>query len=327
MREFEQKLRGEWPAGLTVLGGDDAYHRDRAQKALLQALAGSEPSEFGLTVYGEEKVDVATVVAAARSIGMFSPRRVVYVQDAGLLEGDPEALVAYAKSPPARSHLIVRAPALDLRRKLHQSLAKAGAFFKFEGGDPRHNQEEIRQMAAERDLGIEPASVDFLLELTGGDLYRAANELDKIRAWIGGAGTVATGIVREVAAAGGLLSGWEVADAVTRRDRTEGLAAVRSLVGAGEEPIRVIGGIAWRARILLRGRALADRGKRPDQIVRELRAFYFKDALMEGIRRYRTAELLAFPAVLLGADRTLKSRSIQPSAVLEDLVDRLTGPA
>jgi hypothetical protein len=39
------------------------------------------------------------------------------------------------------------------------------------------------------------------------------------------------------------------------------------------------------------------------------------------------AELLAFPAGLLEADRALKSRAIDPRAVLESLVDRLTGGA
>ncbi len=134
-------------------------------------------------------------------------------------------------------------------------------------------------------------------------------------------------VVREVAASGGLLSGWEVADAILRRDRAAALAAARRLVDGGDEPIRIVGGLAWRARVMIQAKALLAEGRRADEVVRATRAFYYRDALLQGLSRYTLEELLAFPATLLQADRTLKSRSIHPRAVLENLVDRLTGPS
>jgi DNA polymerase III delta subunit len=96
------------------------------------------------------------------------------------------------------------------------------------------------------------------------------------------------------------VSGWEVANAVMARDREGALAAARYLVDAGDEPIRIVGGLAWRARMMLQSRTERD-------------------------AQYSLTELLKFPAALLRADRALKSRRISPRAVLEDLVDSLTG--
>jgi DNA polymerase-3 subunit delta len=328
LREVEKELGREWTPGLTVVSGDDLYHLDRAQRQLLEVLTRDDASEFGLTVFGEDKVELSAVVSAARSVGMFSPRRVVFVGNVAALEGEPETIQTYAKAPPAQSYLIVRAPSLDKRRKLHQVLAKSGRLLNFEAGDPRfgRGERDVIAMAREKDLDVDKATAGFLYQLAGGDLYRLSNELEKIRAWLGdGDRRVTQEIVREVASSGGLLSGWEVADAVLRRDRAAALAAARRLVDAGDEPIRVVGGLAWRARVMLQARVLLDAGKSPNEVVKATRAFYYRDALLQGVSRYSLDELLRFPATLLQADKTLKSRSIHPRAVLESLVDRLTG--
>jgi DNA polymerase-3 subunit delta len=330
LRQVEKELGREWTPGLTVLCGDDLYHLDRAQRSLLEALTEGDDSEFGLSVFGEDKTDLSVVVSAARSVGMFSPRRVVFVSNVTSLEGEPETIQAYAEAPPPQSYLIVRAPALDRRRKLHQVLAKSGRLLKFESGNPAYGRGErdLIAMAREKELEVDSAAAGFLYQLAGGDLYRLSNELDKIRAWLGdGNRRVTPEVVREVASSGGLLSGWEVADAVLRRDRPAALVAARKLVDAGDEPIRVVGGLAWRARVMLQARAMLDEGKSPGEVVKATRAFYYRDALLQGVARYTMDELLRFPATLLVADKTLKSRSIHPRAVLENLVDRLTAPS
>jgi DNA polymerase-3 subunit delta len=256
---------------------------------------------------------------------------VVFVRDVAVLDGDAEALGEYAGNPPPDSFLIVRAPVLDQRRKLHKILASAGRVLEFPAVDPFDRgrlTDAVRAMAEERGLRLDRATCELLAELAGGELIRLAGELDKIRAWLGpGENRVTLDVVREVAAGSGLLSGWEVADAVLRRDRATALAAVRRLVEAGDEPIRIVGGLAWRARVMLQAKALLDAGRRADEVVRSTRAWYYKDELLEGLSRYSIEELRGFPAALLDADRMLKSRSLAPGAVLEQLVDGLLGRA
>ncbi len=332
LRRVQAEIAEGWKPGLTALTGEDLYHLDAAQRILLAHLVPEGASDFALSVFGEGQregtVDVGELVAAARSMPMFAPRRVVLLRDVVVLEGDESPLAAYAASPPPDSFLLVRAPKLDLRRTLHKALT-AGIHLEFL---PTQTDSELRAeittMARERGLTLAPEVASFLEEASAGDLHRVGSELDKIAAWLGPTADrrVALEHLREVGAlGGGALSGWEVADAVLEKSAKQALEAVRKLIERGDEPIRILGGIAYRARTLLQAKAMSESGASRGQIASALRAWAYQDALHRALERYSLGELLGFPARLLEADRCLKSRSLDPRTVLEDLVTRLTG--
>ncbi len=329
LKQVRHDIEQGWAPGLTVLSGDDAYHLDAAQRALLDALVPADATDFALSVYGEQKVEIATVINAVNSVGMFASCRVVLVREVSALEGDPAELVQYAEQPPESSYLIVRAASLDRRRKLHQALIGAGRLLEFKAPPPEAwalLAADLSRLAADKGLRIERPAAAMLSELCAGDFYRIDGELEKIRTWLGETDdlSVTPEIVREIASGSGLMSGWEVADAILTRDQSAALAAVRRLVHGGDEPIRIVGGLAWRARTMLQAKALSESRMPPQKIVQAVRAWAYRDKLFAGLERYSLAELLTFPGKLLDADRTLKSRSIHPQAVLENLVERLT---
>lgn len=331
LRQVHRTLEQGWPPGLTVLTGDDAYHLDLSQEALLRALVPEEEGEYSLTVLGgsEGRVDVGTAVAAARSMGMFSRRRVVLVREGARMDGDPAVLEAYAATPPEGSFLVIRAPTLDLRRKLHKALAAAGTTLRFEAAatGPREAGQEIRALGKELGLDLPGPVVAFYLESCAGDLYRVRSELDKLRAFLGSNREVRVRLedVRTVASGTAVLSGWEVADAILDRDTSGALRALRLLLGSGVDPLPLLGGLASRARSMLQAKAMDATGANPRTIVDGARAWYFKDRLFAGLGRYDLEELQAFPARLLAADVSLKTGADEPGAVLEHLVRALTG--
>jgi DNA polymerase-3 subunit delta len=328
LARVREELAAGWPAGLTVLHGDDLYHLDRAQRELLAALRPDDDSAFAVTNFGDEKVDLSTVVAAARSLGMFASRRVVLVRDVAALTGEVAALTDYAKSPPPDSFLIVRAPTLDKRRKLHKTLATGGRLLHFEAapaGDVGRWIADLAPLAAEAGVRLDADAATFLAQACGGDLYRVEGELAKLAvgAAEGRGGKIGLETVRELAAGSGLSSGWEVADAILLRDLAAGLGAVRRVVDAGDEPLRILGALAYRARTMLTAKAMLEAGVPFRQVLSATRAWPYQDQLKRGLARYSIDELLAFPVALLEADRTLKSRAIDPGAVLESLVARM----
>ncbi len=328
LREVHRSLQKGWPAGLTVLSGDDLFHLDAAYGAVVATLVPEDGTDFALSVFAEGRIDTADLVAAARSISMFTPNRVVAVRDAGIIEGDPKPLAVYAKDPPPNSYLLVRAGKLDLRRPLHKTLAKGGKFFQFDAVMRPQDAGEVQEMGKERGLKVSREVASFLLDASAGDLYRVSSELDKVDVWLGDGSsrTVTMDVAREVVCHGGVLSGWEVANAILERDEKVALAAVRKLIDSGEEPIRTIGGLAWRARTMIQAKALLEKGRPKSEAVAAAQAWRREDELFRALSRYTLEELMTFPAHLLEADRSLKSRSLDPTSVLETLVRSLITP-
>jgi DNA polymerase-3 subunit delta len=327
LERLRESIAKGWPSGLTVLTGDDLFHLDRAQRALLEALVPNPDDPFACTVFADVPVAAGELVGAARSSGMFSSRRVVLVRDAALIQGDPEPLTAFAKAPPAQGFLLIRAPKLDRKRKLGKALAEAPRLLVFRAAGEGERPALLRVVAAlARDHRLELArgTADLLLDVCGSDLHRIEREIEKLDLWLGDAGgaarSVDPAILRSLLAGAALLSGWELSGALLARDRAAGLEAARRLVDAGEEPIRIIGGLAWRARTLLKAKAMSEAGAPAREVVASARAWSQERELTRGLSRYRLADLLAMPGRLLSADRALKSRSIDPRAVLEQLV-------
>ncbi len=317
-----------WPEGLTVLTGDDLFHLDAAQKALLRSLAPEEEGTGGLaiSVVGDRDAAISSVVSAACSVGMFFPRRVVLVRDVEALSGEPGPLSEYAKAPPRGSFLIVRAPKLDARRKLQRELLEAGRVRVFRTPTPKESAAEAGELARERGLVLDRETLEFLVQVSAGDLHRLSSELDKIRDWRGkeGRGPVSLHEAREVAVGDGALTGWELANAVLARDAGLALEAARRLAEAGEAPLKTLGGLAWRSRAMLQVKAAIDGGARPEDAARSVWAGVPVKSLLSGLDRWPLGDLLALPSKMLRADRTLKSRQIAGRVVLESLAEDLT---
>lgn len=327
LRDIEARIRSGWPPGVTVLTGDDTYHLDRAQEVILAALVPEGATEFALTLYGDERVGVGTAVASARSVGMFDPRRVVLVRGAETLEGEPDPLEEYAASPPPGSFLLIRAPTLDKRFKLHKAIARIGMNFSFdrEALGEGELQRVVAEMAKERGLAPERGVERRLADSSDRDLQTVASELDKLSAYLGGTGIrkVTAQDLEDVGSGAAAVVGFQIAQAILVRDLPRALAECRAQVDAGEEPIKLLGGVAGYARTMLQGKAMLARRVPRRQVGRLRGAYFMGDALFRGLDRYSLDELLAFPYHLAEADRALKSRSLDGGAILENVVRRL----
>lgn len=330
LRETRKRIAKGWPSGLTTLNGEDLYHLDRALGEILGSLVEDPSDPFAVTILRDGRIAPAELVGMARSRGMFASRRVVVVRDPGILDGDPEPLSAFAERPPDGGFVLVRAPKLDRKRKLHQALL-AGTSLEFRPpADEREGDElrdELSSMAQERGVRLARDGAIHLALASEHDLARASTELDKIRdAFAGRTTPLGAAELSEVVPAAESMTGWELGDHLLVRDRALALATARRYADSGEEAIRVVGGLAWRARALVQAKAMEAERAPFDRIVQQVRAWAWRDPLRRALEAWTLPEALALPSRLLAADRALKSRQIGAGAVLESLVRDLTEP-
>jgi DNA polymerase III delta subunit len=313
-----------WPAGLTTLTGSDLYHLDLALEAILRSLAPDRDDPFAFTILRDGRLSPAELVDRAASRGMFAAFRIVVLRDVAILDGDPEPLLRFAADPPATSWILVRAPRLDRKRKLHQALcAGRELVFRLPEGDAEAREllDVIAALAKERGVRLDTRAAAWVAAGCEGDLLRARVALDQLRdAFPDAKAPLTEGQVGAIVPASESATGWELGDHLVARDAGPALADARRYEAMGQEAIKIVGGLAFRARSLVQAKGLEAKGAPFESIVNAARAWAWRDALRAALRRWPASGARALPARLLAADRTLKSRQAPPYAAIERLI-------
>lgn len=289
--------------------------------------------EGGLPDFNHDRVSArdrpfVDVVALANTLPMMAPRRLVEVRDADALrEHDVAALEAYLRAPARETVLLLLFAAIDLRDKVIKLLDHHALLCRFEHPRERDMPQHVARRARRHGLTLERGAVDALAATVGADLTLLERALEKL-ALVAEAGAVTAAMVESHVADTHLEDAFALARAVATGDRAAALRSLGALQGAREEPIRLLGLLAWQVRQAARTRALLDDGHAPNEIGRELSLY--ADRLQAALAAAKRGDGPAHAArltLLARADRLLKGSRQPPWLVMHRLVLDLCPPA
>ena len=264
---------------------------------------------------------------------MLAPRQVIIVEDAQLIEklGDDsrdeiiKALTAYLDSPAPFTVLLIEAAALDGRQKLRKLLADKALLVELTIG-PESAAALATQMAKELKIDIDRAAASLLAESLNFEPARIHMEIDKLAAYALERGRITTADVEALVKAARKNTVWQLADMLAVKQRAKALEFLDNLLREGEEPVRLVGALAFRYRKLVEARGLP-RTMNGYQAARHLgMGPSDAEAAIRNAHRVPKADLLAGLVALADADSQLKSSNPNPRAFLEFLIARLTSP-
>ncbi len=202
---------------------------------------------------------VASVVNAARTLPMMSPRRVVAVLRAeGLLVPKREseaatraldALEALLKRPDPRTVLVLVAGAVDKRSRMYKLLAAQATLVECGVIEDLADAERwIRKRVAAAGMDIEPAAARLLAERAGTDLPRLRNDVDRLLLYALGQATVSRDDVRELVGPAALQDDWAMTNAIEVSDGAAALRQLALMLNTGAPPEKILGQLGWLVR-------------------------------------------------------------------------------
>ena len=140
-------------------------------------------------------------------------------------------------------------------------------------------------------------------------------------------GRITAADVEELVVAARKNTVWQLADMLATRRRDAALEFLDNLLREGEEPIGLVGVLAWMYRKLIEARdlpastsgfqAARTLGMRPDAA----------EAAVRNAHRIPKQDLIVGLIALADADNQLKSSNPNPRALMEFLIARLTSSA
>ncbi|HMD33774.1 MAG TPA: DNA polymerase III subunit delta [Vicinamibacterales bacterium] len=203
---------------------------------------------------------VAAIVAAARTLPMMAPRRIVVVTQAETLMAPKreseaatramEELESLLERPERETTLVFVPTAVDRRSRMFKAFQKHATIV--ECGvieDVADAERWIRTRIAAGGVDIDPAAARMLAERSGLDIKRLRGDVERLLLFALGRKRVGVDDVREIAGpAGAMVEDWGMANAIEAGRAGEAITQLRALLDSGSTPEMVLGQIGWIVR-------------------------------------------------------------------------------
>jgi DNA polymerase-3 subunit delta len=335
--ELLKRLEKGKPIPAILLLGDEPYLRDACRKALTERFVAETARTWAVSRYSAGRGETQAALDQAQTMAMLSPQQVVFLEDVEAIEKLGEKnrdeavaqLSAYLENPAPFTVLVLEATALDQRMKLGKLLAEKTLVV---GCGLGENAGE-RQAAAvafawsiARDEGVEfeKGAAEDLAEFVAADLMRLKTEIDKLATFAAAKKVIGRADVSALVISEKTTTVWELADLLASRQGKKALDFLDRLLRDGEEPLSLLGAMAWMYRKLIEAsevqgaangwQAARALGMRPEQA----------ELALQNARKISKPRLLAGLHALRNADDRLKGGGAEPRTVMEFLVTQLT---
>ena len=127
----------------------------------------------------------------------------------------------------------------------------------------------IRESAL-RNVGLDRATAQALIDRVGFDAYRLKNEFSKAAGYVGPGGTVTVAVLGETITPSPEYDAFEMLDALLDGKRKKGYAMLLNALDRGESPLSLAGFLEGRLKLILSAREHLDRGLDPRAAARQL---------------------------------------------------------
>jgi len=230
---------------------------------------------------GDRLLDgVGSIVAAARTLPMMVPRRVVTVLQAETLlaprrESDAatramDQLEALLRQPETQTTLVLVATAVDKRGRLFKLLQKQATIVECGVLEDLADAERwVRtRVAASGGAAIDPAAARLVAQRAGTDVKRLRADVDRLLLYALGQKQVTVDDVRAVTGPAALQDDWAMTNAIEGGQAGEALRQLALMLDAGAPAEKILGQLGWVVRAKFPGLAPAAVGPAVDALFR-----------------------------------------------------------
>lgn len=321
--------RGEL-APIYCLHGNERFLVDRCLAALRKVVLGSEKAgATGLDydVFDLKEKALAEVLGAARTLPMFSKRRLVIAEGIDEVKAaELEPLVKYVADPNPRGCLVLVGDKVDGRLRAFAALRKAGFLYEFTRLKDRDLVSWVAGEARRRGFDIDTGAVQALAEFAGPDLGRVAHSLEQVALFAGG--RIKRGHVEELIPESREHGVFELTKAIGTGDVRLALSLVANMLKNREPALKIQFMLLRQLRQIWRAKELSAASVPRAEIASAVGiAPFFLDDILIPAGRMSTTSLKRSFVHLYRADRSLKSSRVDPDVQMLRLVRQLAEEA
>jgi DNA polymerase III subunit delta len=350
--QFIAGLRAGRPVPVCLFLGPEPYQRDRARRALIETVLTPEDREEGFVRHDLEEISLAEVLDDARSLSLFSPKRLILASraEAVLPRGKAAAasdddstpagssadlLAAYIANPTPGVTLLFDAARYEFEGEDKTKIERVRKFFaavpavvEFPRLDARAATTLAQELARQAALPIGRDALQFLVEALGADVSRIAAEIEKLRLFASGRDKITVEDIIEMVPDARASNIFALVNALASGDRARSLDVLDTLVRQGEYLPLALAFLATQFRLALVAR---EAGLRNAQQIQS----HFSSSgtpmwrsraeqVQQTVAAFSQAQLEAGLRAIFETDRNLRDARPDDRVIVEDFIFRLT---
>ena len=304
------------------LYGPETFYQTEVIQALIKKWITEDNRDFNLETFDARESTVSHWLGSARTLSFVGGTKLVVVRnlhEAVPQDQDAQTLIDYAQSPIPEACVVVTADKVDRKRKLFKTLTKLKTAVACEA--PKENEHWLRKQAEEAGYSLSSDAARFLINRVGPRPGILAKELEKTLLYAGKNKSVSERDVAEVVGESKLENVFALTDALKTKNPEKALRLLNNQIDHGEEPIKILGTIAWQLRMIWEVKHYQQKNLPSGQIAKVMGAHPFMvEKALQHTRRFSTQQLRSGYLELVKADRNLKSTTKDPTAVMQTLI-------
>ncbi len=313
---------------LYLFFGEEEFLIQEALDLLVRRVVNPDVRDFNFSLIYCRDTSASELVALAQTLPFLTEKRLVIAKEIDAFKAaDLEELIPYLNNPsPSTCLVLVSNQARYEKKPVLNAVETHGAVTRFFPLLDREIIVWINDWASARKLSLERDAGQYLSQITGNDLQKIKNELEKVEIFIKEKKTITVDDVKTVVGDFREYSTFDLATALGQKNREKAFLILSRLIQEGEQPVGLLGAIAWNFRRLMRAKALEASGISYEEIKKKLQIIFHQSfSFQEQMRHFSMEELRAVFDILLTADKALKSGSLNNRLVLERLILKLCG--
>ncbi|MEN2765928.1 DNA polymerase III subunit delta [Ornithinibacillus xuwenensis] len=277
-KEAVQQLNKQKIPEVILLYGTEIYFIQKIKDILAKRILTDEDN---LSTYDLTETSIQEVIADVETYPFFGERKLIIATNASFLKAKPdkltfehhlESLERYIEMPVDYSTLVVVAPfeKIDERKKISKQFKKNALVVECNPVKEYELTNWMKELAKQLQVTIAEDAFEIFENELSTDLNIIENELEKIALFTGEGGTITRDIAEEMVSHTTNSSGIRLVDTVIEGNLPKAIGIYKDLEKMKEEPIALIGLLAFQFRMILRVKLLKQKGYSTGQMQKQL---------------------------------------------------------
>ncbi|MBC1316145.1 DNA polymerase III subunit delta [Listeria booriae] len=282
-----KKIEKKQFAPIYLIIGTEDYIINETKKRLVANILDTEDTDFNYANFDLDETAIEQVIEEAETIPFFGDCRLIVASNPSFLttektkskiEHRTARFEDYLNEPVDYSILVIiaRVEKLDERKKLTKLLKKQATIVDAKRPNDAELRKWVQSAIKNNDFSMEIPAIERLMELTGGQLTTAMNELDKLMLYKLEIREISVADVESLVVRSLEQNIFLLLDKMIALDISGALSIYYDLLKQKEEPIKILALIASQFRLLTQIKLLEKQGFSQQQVAQKLKVHPFR---------------------------------------------------